>query len=239
MMFTELAEPAPRREPLIVPRMKASMTRREFLEVPANESQVDFWNVIAHRRSIRHFGVLDRLDLAKLLWHAIKTRETSKTSCGNSWQSRPYPSAGGIYPIDVLVVEQNSGNCHCAWYNALSHSLDMPETANPGCATQLYLRANEVLPVEQGTVLWFVANCDAANAMYSNPESLIWRDSGALLAAIYFVSEALGIACCALGATGCREIRARTFWASEDVSSVVSRDDSGVADFVESNAFGR
>ena len=207
MTFTELPEPSPREQPISPLGERMTFKSREFLNIPAKPADVSFWDVIANRRSRRRFGRMDRTRLSEFLWNGVKSRETSLSRCGVRWQSRPYPSAGGIYPIDVLLVEPTAAGCRCAWYNAVSHSLDTPQMPNSQGADTLFAVANEVIPAEEGTVLWFVANFSLCNAMYSNPESLVWRDSGALLSALCFVAEALQIACCALGATGSQQIR--------------------------------
>jgi len=207
MTFIELPEPVPRSQPLAWTREQAAVVSREFLVVPEKPEDISFWSVIESRRSRRLFGMLDRLTLSQLLWNAIKTRETLRPHSEMRWQTRPYPSAGGIYPVDVLLVEPGESGPRCAWYNAVSHSLDSPELSSPKEANLLFAAADEVVPVGNGIVLWFVANTKRPNAQYSNFESLVWRDSGALLMALYLVAEALKISCCGIGATGSQQIR--------------------------------
>lgn len=208
MTFIELPEPIPRDRPLGMVVTKHHVSAREFLDIPDEPAAVTFWDVIASRHSRRQFGKLDRSLLGRLLWHAIKTRETSKPTSEVRWQSRPYPSAGGVHAIDLLVVEQSAIESRFSWYNPISHSLDTSGDSTPGGADKLLAAANDIIPLGGGTVLWFVANVGMTNAMYSNPESLVWRDSGALLMTVYLVAEALGLACCGLGATGTQNIRA-------------------------------
>lgn len=57
-------------------------------------------------------------------------------------------------------------------------------------------------PAEDGVLLWFVAQFGRTLGRYVDGESLVWRDAGALLATVYLVCEALGLACCAIGPSG-------------------------------------
>ncbi len=207
MTFIELPEPAPRNNRLHLASERTAVLSREFLDVPERLADISVWSVMAGRRSRRLFGKLDRISLSQLLWHAVKTRETSKPNSEVRWQSRPYPSAGGIHPIDLLVVEAGESRARCAWYNAVSHSLDSPEIPCADGANVLRAAANEVIPVGDATVFWFVANTQRPTEQYSNPESLVWRDSGALLTALYIVAEALNLSCCGIGATGSQYVR--------------------------------
>jgi hypothetical protein len=82
-------------------------------------------------------------------------------------------------------------------YNAQYHSFgvrDLPNSVIKKAVSQV----NECLSTQAGTVFWFVADL-ARSSRYSNPESLVWRDSGALLATIGFVAESLNLNCCGLG----------------------------------------
>lgn len=217
MTSIELPEPVPLSDPNVACCFKPEIASREFLEIPQCPAEIEFWEVIKKRQSRRKFEKLDRECLSKLLWHAAKSRKTILRSPGVRWQSRPYPSAGGVHSIDILVVERNDNATKCAWYNATSHSLDYPKLASGNQADRLLDVANDVIPVEDGTVFWFVANCTLARSSYANPESLVWRDSGALLATIHLVAEALGFACCALGATGTSCVREALSLGSEFV----------------------
>ena len=61
------------------------------------------------------------------------------------------------------------------------------------------LEVDGCLESHKGTVIWFVADLARTGARYKNPESLAWRDSGALLATIGLVAEGMRLNCCGLG----------------------------------------
>ncbi len=64
---------------------------------------------------------------------------------------------------------------------------------------QCFEQVDLCLEIGKGTVFWFVADLARVGAKYRNPESLVWRDSGALLATLGVVAEALSLNFCALG----------------------------------------
>jgi len=52
---------------------------------------------------------------------------------------------------------------------------------------------------------------ELVSAAYDNPESLVWRDAGALLFAICLFAEGLGLAACPLGFVGQWSVEALGF----------------------------
>jgi hypothetical protein len=61
---------------------------------------------------------------------------------------------------------------------------------------------NECLNIVNATVVWFVAHLQRTEAKYKNPESLIWRDAGALITTIQLVATAIKIRSCPIGTLG-------------------------------------
>lgn len=204
-MYTDLRDPCPRSAPHSVEMRKRPIVHREFLANPTLPEEQSCAEVFRTRKSRRAFGHLDRADLSALLWLAAKSRYTKVDASGVRRQSRPYPSGGGIHAVDLLLVEQVQNAMRCAWYNPVSHALDFP-IVNSASADVVYQRANQIVPVGSGTVLWFVADMERLNAAYVDCESLAWRDSGALLMSIYMASEVLGLSCCGVGCTGTNEL---------------------------------
>jgi len=58
---------------------------------------------------------------------------------------------------------------------------------------------DKCLLVGKGTILWFLADVAKTAGKYLHPESLVWRDGGALLATVLFVAEGMGLQACGLG----------------------------------------
>jgi nitroreductase len=63
-------------------------------------------------------------------------------------------------------------------------------------------QVSEMVPLTQSVVLWLAAQFDRTLSRYEAGESLVWKDAGTLTATAYFVAEAMGLACCAVGVTG-------------------------------------
>jgi hypothetical protein len=87
-------------------------------------------------------------------------------------------------------------------YDSLGHSLGQLALASRAPYRRLHALVNTLLPLGASVVVWFVADFGRTLARYRHGESLVWRDAGALLATMNLVAEALGMNCCALGATG-------------------------------------
>ena len=61
--------------------------------------------MLGDRRSRREFkGPLTLQQLGDVLWHSYRVRRTARMDGGFLWESRPSPSGGGCYPIQVLVL---------------------------------------------------------------------------------------------------------------------------------------
>jgi hypothetical protein len=89
------------------------------------------------------------------------------------------------------------------YYDPISHGLLQISEPDEEARRKLLKIATECSGATSlGTLFWFAAQSVKTHARYQNPDSLIWRDSGALLATIGIVAEALSLNCCGLGVTG-------------------------------------
>jgi hypothetical protein len=87
-------------------------------------------------------------------------------------------------------------------YNPISHSLAAVDGIGPEDVNVFCDHVTNVVPISQGTIVWFGAQFHKTLAKYDGGESLVWRDAGALLATFCMVSEALDLNCCGIGITG-------------------------------------
>jgi hypothetical protein len=67
---------------------------------------------------------------------------------------------------------------------------------------ELIQTCSAILPEGRGTILVFVAEVQRTGSVYENPDSLIWRDAGALMQTLAFTFCAYGLAFCQLGILG-------------------------------------
>lgn len=173
----------------------------EYLPEPAPLPSPPLFEVLARRESRREGLRPSKEDVAQLLWHSARTLRTAREESGFLWQHRPAPSGGGRHPVDLLVCASLTQPA-LELYDPMAHCLCRLEVTDHAALTQFCKEVDAVLPVGNAVILWFVAQFDRTMSKYQNGESLIWLDAGALLATIYFVAEALGLACCAVGITG-------------------------------------
>lgn len=152
------------------------------------------------RESRRDFEApLTVQQLGDLLWHAYRVRREVRVGGDWFWESRPSPSGGGCYPISVLALRVKSLREQLLVYYARDHAFGVRELLNGRMLRRAFADVGRCLKVGSGTLLWFVADLTWSGRRYRNPESLAWRDSGALLATIGLVAEGMGLNCCGIG----------------------------------------
>lgn len=167
--------------------------------VPPEDMVQSFCDVVAARRSTRTFGPLAITDMSSLLWYSSRVLARQGSALGFDLSHRPAPSAGAIHPIHVLACS----SAHDSWQRydpdrhcltEVPHGLLAPRDAMAQIAP--------ALDPQEGTLLWLAAEVGKTASKYENPETLIWRDAGALIAHFGLVASYLGLHFCALGATG-------------------------------------
>jgi SagB-type dehydrogenase family enzyme len=200
--FRQLREPLPRVVELPFEPYRFQQKARRLLSVPQNVASAPCLEVLHMRRSRRTFKPIPEDRLSSLLWFAAKTLRTHCEPSGFGWQHRPAPSSGGRHPIYILVLTPDVDPAVVSVYEPEGHALIDFDPLEPRGAIALAEGLEAVLPRQSGTVLWFVADYARTWSRYQHCESLVWRDSGALLATVYIAAEALGLNCCAYGVVG-------------------------------------
>jgi SagB-type dehydrogenase family enzyme len=154
--------------------------------------------LLGSRQSRREFAApLTLQQLGDLLWHAYRVRRRLRRN--GVWESRPCPSGGGCYPISVVALRMASLPKVALVYYAGHHAFGVRELPTRGVLRRAVADVGRCLKAGKGTILWFVADLGWSGGRYENPESLAWRDSGALLATIGLVAEGMGLNCCGIG----------------------------------------
>lgn len=154
--------------------------------------------VLNSRRSRRDFDLpLTTQELGDLLWYSARTKER-QVMRNKIWESRTAPSGGGCHPIQIGLLRAPGAEKLAMIYDGQYHICGVvsEEDANLG---QCFQEIARCLPVGRGTICWFFCDMGRLDWKYQNPESLAWRDSGALLATISLVAEAMGLQSCAMG----------------------------------------
>lgn len=206
MSHIDSSDPRPREERLEFNSFRLETGKPRYLEVPAACVQKLFWDVIEHRKSRRQFAEIDDSGMSTLLWYTAKTLSSCRSHSGTTWEHRATPSAGGIHPIELITQPFSNSEQQLFWYDPLAHAL-CKLNADPHACHSLRRLANTVLDTQCGTIVWLVANFNKTGAVYSNAQTLVWRDTGVLIGMLCLVAEALNVNCCALGITGDKALR--------------------------------
>ena len=166
---------------------------------------VDLAALIEQRQTRREFAnaIPDGV-LGEFLWLVCRNRSSRPSPYGFQQESRAHPSAGALHPIHVLVGREGGP---WARYEPTEHAL----VTLPGSEANLAAvrdKASRLVAVRCGVLVGFIAESGKTASKYENPESLVWRDAGALLGYMSLIAEALRLQFCPLGLTGDPELGA-------------------------------
>jgi len=201
MKYIRLESPVLRRKELDFEAFGYDIKRTLYLVPPSELRPKSFWRVFDSRRTRREFKALGKNHLSALLWYSSKTGTCKRLRSGYLWQHKPTPSAGGRHSIDIIVCNYKRNFDSLELYDPISHSLGVLDIKRPIVVEKLITRIRKIIPFNEATLIFFAAQFQKTLASYKNGESLVWRDSGALLATLYFVSEAMNLNCCGIGIT--------------------------------------
>ncbi|MFP3801310.1 nitroreductase family protein [Paraburkholderia sp. SIMBA_027] len=155
-----------------------------------------FLDIFESRRSTRELGAAPIESLVDVLRLALVPRFW-KDGDPLRRSRRPALSAGALHPISVLLLAGTG-----------AYRLNADESALEELSIKHEVRANwlhkckRVLPSADGAFIVLIADRARPAAAYENCESLVWRDSGALLQTLALAAEAYGLGFCPLGILG-------------------------------------
>jgi SagB-type dehydrogenase family enzyme len=198
----KLASPVPRQECQARESFGFKLKDVAYLSTPSEPQPRILWDVLASRASRREFDRLDEGDLNRLLWLCAKTRQSRLDSGRISWESRPVPSAGGLHPIRLFVIDREGDMWRLRLYDPRAHAISSVTPVDELAFTRFCTEVEAVLHPGGGTIVWFVADWNVVDSKYQNADSLVWRDAGAMLSTICLVAEGLELNCCPIGITG-------------------------------------
>jgi SagB-type dehydrogenase family enzyme len=200
MGIIKLAPPCPwsKPRPKTIWDFQASGVLRLPSMVQRNLGQLEA--AMEARQSRRDFAkALTVQQLSDLLWHSFRVRRQGYLNGRPVWESRPVPSGGGCHPIQLLLLRASFLPGTVMIYDPAHHVLGVRNLPNNKLQQRCVNEVEQCLKIGKGIVLWFVADLARSGSRYRNPESLAWRDSGALLATIGLVAQGMGFDCCGLG----------------------------------------
>ena len=166
---------------------------------PQFDNEINFWEVIRNRRSIRNFKSesLSLMDLSLLLFGMMGiTRNFPQ------FAFRTTPSAGGLFPIETYAVINNILNIDQGvyHYNVQNHALecfkvgDYRKETMSGCLDQIMVYNSAI------TFIW-TAIIERSRWKYlQRCYRYIYMDAGHIGQNFYLTAEALDLGACTIGA---------------------------------------
>jgi SagB-type dehydrogenase family enzyme len=164
-----------------------------------------FADVLAARHSTRTFDSVDVGLLGTVLARAALTRRQWKGEDGFPESSRPAASAGGRHPLALVVIAHEvTGLSPGAWVldpdrAVLRHTHQDSITIDRATAAVGAALRTSIPPP---AIVFAVANPARTLSRYSTGMSLVWRDTGTLLATLELAATDLGLASCIVGTCG-------------------------------------
>jgi SagB-type dehydrogenase family enzyme len=167
------------------------------LAKPSGGYNFNYFDLAHLRRSSLHLCALVDKQLDELLWFSAKVIQTHFQLNGYTLTRRPSASAGARHPIDLIVVRPSQSKV-LHYYNPFEHTLNELKV-DETIVNDLINHVNENIVIGEATLIWFIAHSDRTAAKYDNPQSLVWRDAGALLHCIQSTCTAMGLGSCPVG----------------------------------------
>ncbi|MDM9628458.1 hypothetical protein QTL95_21410 [Rhizobium sp. S152] len=150
------------------------------------------------RRSIRSQGPISVADAAVVLRETFRTTFFGAGDLEGRRRKR-LVSAGAIHPVKCLIV---TGAGEIIFYNDEDDCFESIAPTAPSEVRSFLSECLEVIPGVNGCFLVLLADTRDSQALYSNYQSLLWRDAGAALQTMALISTTLGLAFCPLGILG-------------------------------------
>ena len=159
----------------------------------------DFLEVLLNRRSEQALNGPLLTNLSELLYYSNKIHSIYIDDFGYALTKRTAPSAGARHPVDLLVsFSVGKEKRILEYYNPIDHSLS-ELSISENDQRIFFKEIEENLSIGNACVIWFSIQRDKTGAKYENPESLYWRDAGALLHCIQITAAHLGLKSCPIG----------------------------------------
>lgn len=179
-----------------------SIERVTDLPKPIKKESPLFFEVIAKRKSKKGFKKLSLHQISSLLWHSAKAKQVSVSDSGQILYRSNAASAGAIHPIDILVsLPASLSKRSLFYYDPFSHQL-ASLVVKKNHWSSFTSNVNTCINLTNATLFWFAAHPVRTEAKYKNPQSLIWRDAGALITLVQLVATGFNISSCPVGTLG-------------------------------------
>lgn len=157
-----------------------------------------FETVLEARRSVR---TMARAPIREVL-NFVDFATMSRLTWGNLHRSyRPAHSAGALHGITTLVLT-GANFPRLLMPRPATASVDLLKCRTSVGRTMLAARAKDLLPMAHCDMLVLIADRSRFEAVYEDPDQLIWRDAGALMQTLHLCATAARLGFCPVGIDG-------------------------------------
>ncbi|NKL22553.1 nitroreductase family protein [Rhizobium leguminosarum] len=158
----------------------------------------DFVEVLHARRSERLLEPVTFPEVAAVVREALKADFVGTGSLAGRKRKRMI-SAGALHPVRCVVIDRDA---RAVAYDDERDEFVSIEPRNASLLAVGLAKSEAVLPTANGHIISLISDTRAPSAVYENPQSLTWRDAGAVLQTLALVSEAFNLGFCPLGILG-------------------------------------
>jgi SagB-type dehydrogenase family enzyme len=173
---------------------------KTYLTFPTAPPDKNLFSLLATRVTERQFGSVTKECVGDLLYHCTRVLGSTPPDSKWRWQHRPIPSAGGIHPVDLVLLDFY--HPAALLYDPVAHAFSELKIQDQKCLDALKSEIGDFVNIGSGTVLWMIADFERVLQRYDSGETLVWKDVGALIGTLALVGEAMGLNFCPLGLTG-------------------------------------
>jgi oxazoline/thiazoline dehydrogenase len=163
-----------------------------------------FTKVLEERRSVREYGerpITDR-QLGEFLYRTARVKELCKTEF-QELSSRPYPSGGAVYELELYVNIRSCENISPGFYHYCPWQHRLEKISDPTNETEALLKdAQRSAGVSEGPQILITIAARFQRVFWkyeSMAYSLLLKNVGVLYQTMYLVATAMDLAPCALG----------------------------------------
>lgn len=136
-----------------------------------------------------------------LLHHLTRDLRPARNGrAGLPVHQRVTPSAGGLHPYAFVCLGDRDGRVML--YDEAEHSFRPLEADHADLTALNAVQVEEMLGRAPGVTARIIMDRSLVAAAYNNPDTLLLRDAGALLAVASMLAEWLGLLACPLGFMG-------------------------------------
>lgn len=195
-----MKNPKPKNEPYKFIPFVYPIRVKHKLERCSVDSKADFLEILMSRRSRSDFSSISIKEVSELLYLSTKIQSIKIDSSGFVLTKRTSPSGGARHPIDLLVsLAEPIDKRTLSYYNPLDHSLAELLFPKKQLLEDFFNEISQNMSIQNACIIWFSIQHEKTSSKYENPESLYWKDVGALLYCIQLIATYLGYKSCPLG----------------------------------------